>query len=393
MTPTPAVLVLGVSQLVGWGLTYYAVGVFGEHIAADTGWRRELVYGGFSVALVVMGLASPAVGRRIDRGSGRTVMVAGTIASAIGCLAVARAVEPIGYLTAWMVLGLAMRMTLYDAAFATLVRSAEREPGLAMAQITLFGGLASTVFWPLGNWLAARFGWRGALDVYAAIALAMVPLLLTLPDAPAEADRPAAPLAAAAGPGPGERTTAVLFAAITALGQFLNAAMSSHMIGLLVGAGLAEGAAVAVATLRGVGQSASRLAGIGLARRASPATLQVGAAALVVAGFVAALGAGRSFAAAAFFAIAFGAGNGLSTIVRGTLPLVLFPAHGYGVRTGWLLAPSFAAAAVAPLVYAVVIERLGPRQALALSAGLAAGALAGAGGLLVALRRYNRLGP
>jgi hypothetical protein len=52
---------LGVSQFVLWGVSYYLVGVFGERIARDLGWSQTLVFGGFSVALVVMGLVSAAV--------------------------------------------------------------------------------------------------------------------------------------------------------------------------------------------------------------------------------------------------------------------------------------------------------------------------------------------
>ena len=56
-----------------------------------------------------------------------------------------------------------MRLTLYDAAFATLARldgPAARRP---ISQITLLGGLASTVFWPIGDALARSLGWRGAV--------------------------------------------------------------------------------------------------------------------------------------------------------------------------------------------------------------------------------------
>ena len=40
--------------------------------------------------------------------------------------------------------------------------------------------------------------------------------------------------------------------------------------------------------------------------------------------------------AAAFFAVLHGAGNGILTIAKGTLPLVLFGPQGYGERQGLL---------------------------------------------------------
>jgi MFS family permease len=378
------VLAIGVAQLVSWGLSYYAIGVFGERIAADTGWGRDLVYGGFSLALVVMAVASPPVGAAIDRGSGRAVMAIGAAVTAAGCLALARAGHPATYLLAWAVLGIAMRMTLYDAAFALLVRIAGAGARPAMAQVTLFGGLASTVFWPIGDWLAVRWGWRGALDVYAVIALAALPLPLTVPRHDgAVAPPPPPPLTRGRPP----RGASALFVAITAAAQLLNAGMSAHMIALLGGVGLSASAAVWMATLRGIGQSGARLGEVVLGGRLSPAGLQTLSAALTVAGFAAAVAAGSSAVAAALFALAFGAGNGLATIARGSLPLVLFPPHAYGATTGWLLAPSFVAAAAAPLLYAAVIDWLGAGAALLLSLALATGALGGAWALHAKLRR------
>ncbi|MRT33008.1 MFS transporter, partial [Xylella fastidiosa subsp. multiplex] len=52
-----------------------------------------------------------------------------------------------------------------------------------MSQITLFGGLASTVMWPVGHVLSGWLGWRGAVLAYGALALATLPLYLALPRA------------------------------------------------------------------------------------------------------------------------------------------------------------------------------------------------------------------
>ena len=80
------VWLLGLSQLLCWGSSYYLIGVLGERIAADLGWSSTLTYSGFSVALVVMGLVSPLVGRLIDRNGGRNVMALGSIVLALRCV-------------------------------------------------------------------------------------------------------------------------------------------------------------------------------------------------------------------------------------------------------------------------------------------------------------------
>nr|WP_316046206.1 MFS transporter [Planococcus glaciei] len=144
------VLFLGLSQLICWGISYYLIAAFGEVIADELGWSGTLVYGGFSAALIVMGLTSPLTGKLIDKYSGRFVMSAGSLLLAIGCAGIALSQSVLAYYISWIVLGFAMRLSLYDAAFATLVRIAGSDAKRSISQITLLGGLASTVFWPIG---------------------------------------------------------------------------------------------------------------------------------------------------------------------------------------------------------------------------------------------------
>ena len=257
------VLSLGVSQLVCWGISYYLVGIFGDAIGAELGWSRSVVHGGFSAALLVMAVSSRLTGALIDRHGGRRVMAAGSVLTALGCAALALSRSLPAYYAAWLCLGLAMRFTLYDAAFAALARIGGPGAKKAISQITLLGGLASTTFWPIGHLLAETYGWRGALLAYAGFALLTIPLHLAIPEARHDPR--------AAGGGAPERAplaqserdrwiAGALYALVATLVAFLNSAMSAHMIGILIGVGLAAPVAVSVAMLRGVGQSLARLA-------------------------------------------------------------------------------------------------------------------------------------
>ena len=127
-----------------------------------------------------MALVSPIAGLAVDRWGGRRVMPAGAVLSALGCVALASAHALPHYYLAWVVLGAGMRLSLYDAAFASLARAAGPTARRPMSQITLFGGLASTVMWPVGHLLAEWLGWRGAVLAYGALALATA-LFLALP--------------------------------------------------------------------------------------------------------------------------------------------------------------------------------------------------------------------
>ena len=374
---------IGLSQLTCWGISYYLIGVFGEFLMADLGWSRPVVYGGFSLALVVMGLTSPMIGALIDRRGGRPVMAAGSCLIALGCALLAAAWTVWAYYLAWLCLGVAMRMTLYDAAFAALVRIGGPAARRPISQVTLLGGLASTVFWPIGHALALALGWREAILVYAGVALLTIPLHLAIPAGryrqPAVEAEPA-PVVPVPTP-EGQRTTAVLYALVVMLAAFLNSAMSAHMVGMLAGLGLSASLAVWVATLRGIGQSLARLGEVLFGSRLQPAALNLAAAATLPGCFLAGLLTPVSTAAALVFALGYGAGNGLLTITRGTLPLVLFDPLTYGTYVGRLLTPSFFLAALAPLLYALTIERFGDAAALYLSLGVALLMVAAAVGL------------
>ena len=380
MIPRAVVICLGMSQLVGWGVSFYLAGTFGQAIQADTGWSAETVYGGLSAAIVVMGLFSPLAGRAVDRHGGRRTMTVGACLNAAGCLGLALSAQPAAYYAAWLVMGLGMRLSLYDAAFATLARIGGPAARRAVSQITLFGGLASTVFWPVGHALESWLGWRGAVVAYAGFALATIPLFLTLPRGRYTAPDPAG-AAADARPAaiPGSRETRIagaLYAVVTMLVSFLAAGNASHLIGILEGLGLTAAAAVSVAAVWGLGQVSARLGEVAFGSRLHPTALNLVASAILPSCFAIGLAAVWNPAAAVAYAFLYGTSNGLLTITRGSLPLVLFDPRSYGAVVGALLVPSFLLTAFAPVSYAYVLERHGSMAVLGGSALLGAIVLA-----------------
>ena len=165
---------------------------------------------------------------------------------------------------------------------------------------------------------------------------------------------------------------AVLLAIVFAATWFVSTAMAAHLPRLLQASGATLAVAVAVGALVGPAQVGGRLLEFGVLRRIHPllsarlaALLHpLGAALLYVVGGP----------AAALFAILHGAGNGILTIAKGTLPLVLFGARAYGERQGWLMVPARIAQALAPWLFGLVLDRWGA-GALWLSASIASIAL------------------
>ena len=377
------VVTLGTSQLACWGISFYLIGIFGKPITESFGWSMTVTYSGFSAALVVMGLTSGLIGRLIDRHGGARVMTAGSLLLATGCIGLGLSQGLLTYFAAWVCLGLAMRMSLYEAAFASIVRIAGKSAGRAISKITLLGGLASTVFWPVGGILADHFGWRGAVVVYAVIALMTIPLHWSIPNTrfqhhPASGPEPLPHLAQTRH----DRLFAgLVFTTLVTVAAFLNSGISAHMIGIMSGLGMGAGLAVWVSTLRGIGQSGARLCEVLFGANLSPLVLGLTATGLLPLAFIVGLFSGTTALAGAMFALGYGAGNGLMTLVRGAQPLLLFGHDAYGGLVGRLVAPGFFASALGPMAYAGVIERMGESAALWLSAGLGAVVFASAGAL------------
>lgn len=350
---------LGVAQIVSWGSLFYAIAVLGEAMRVELQISATWLFGAFTVGLLISGVVSPAVGRLVDTRGGRFVLSWGSAlgALALGTIAVANGLPQL--FLGWALAGVAMAACLYDPAFATLHQLTGSAYRRAVTALTLFGGFASTVFWPLSQWLLERVGWRETLWIYAGIHLLLcLPLHLAFVPAGAreialdvDEGAQAATGVAANRPRTAAGTTYYGLAGAFAIAAFLSATLSAHLITLLKSAGLTARDAVLISSLIGPMQVAGRIAEFAFASRL--AALSVGALAfgLMIAGLTCLAAVGAVPAAALAFAVLYGWSNGLMTIVRGTVPAVLFGRRNYGALLGQLALPAFFAKAVAPVAF------------------------------------------
>lgn len=385
--PWRAVLVLGVTQILAWGAIFYPPVLTVPLIAADRGWSFTLGMAGLSLALLTAGLVSPRTGLLIDRFGGHRVMPFGSLLGALGLVGLVYADHPATYLAVWMLLGVAISGSLYDPAFATLGRifgAAARQP---ITVLTLAGGFASTVSWPVTHLLIEAVGWRGTYLIYAAVlALVAAPLLafvlprtraaVATPAAAGEADRSSPVL-------PPRGWPFVLVAAAFATYAFVPSGLSAHLLAMFGRAGIDAATVVVIGTLFGPAQVLARICEFAFARRVHPLRVAQFAVGLLLVAFALLALFGFSVAAAAAFALMFGACNGLMTIARGAVPLSLFGAAGYGHLIGRIALPYMMMQAIAPLVLAFVAERTSDPKALAVVAAFALMAFLG----FVAIRR------
>jgi predicted MFS family arabinose efflux permease len=330
----------------------------------------------------VSSAASTTVGRWIDRLGGRPVMSAGSILVAVGLLALSQVTHPSTYLAAWAFLGLAMRMNLYDAAFAALVQVTPSRGRRAISYLTLFGGFASSVFWPIGYELNANLGWRGTLVVFAATNLVVCLPLHWFGLARREAGDLSRPASGEAGAKPADAPLEgaarsigmVLFGLIGAATAMVFGALAVHLVPILEATGLAVATAVFLASLKGVAQVAGRVWEIVLGHRLKPLDLGRISIAFLPLSFLVLMLGGANFWTAFAFTMLFGVSNGLVTIVRGAVPLALFGAKGYGEVLGILATPYLLLAALSPAAFALIVERwgYGAGEAVMLGSGLVA---------------------
>lgn len=355
--PRTVVAGFAVTETVSWGILYYAFAVLIPAMERDLGWSRTTLVGAFTTAVIVSGLAAFWVGRWLDHGSARLLMTAGSALGVIGVVTWSQAGNVVAFYGAWLLIGIAMSLVLYEPAQVVLVKHCGAGATRAITTVTLAAGFASTIFQPLTAALEDGHGWRDTLVVLAVV-LGVVTITIhatLLPGRPEPAEPRSArsrTVGAALRAGGGDRALVGLTIAFTLCGGALGAAVV-HLIPYLTDHGWTGFRAAVAAGVLGATQVAARLV-LGPAAQRLP----VSRLALVVLG-VPAIGtavlAASGGSALAWVAVALlGAGQGTTSLLR---PMVLaqrLTAVDYGRGAATSAAWSTVARAVAPLGLAAI---------------------------------------
>jgi MFS family permease len=373
--PFITVVCLGIVQILAWGSSFYFPAVLAAPIVEDTGWPLSAVVGGVSLGLLVGGLISPKVGALIGRHGGRPVLAASSLLFAAGLAGIGLSPSVPFYLGAWAIVGLGMGTGLYDAVFAALGRMYGQAARGPITHLTLFGGFASTVCWPLSAFLVDSIGWRGTCFTYAALHLVLaLPLqLYAMRGAPESASEP--PAASPAVPPPEPAATArnetailILIALILSIAAGIGSIIVVHLLIVLQARGLDFAQAVALGMLFGPAQIAARVVESLAGTRYHPIWTLAASVGLMAIGLLLLL---SGWPVIALAVILYAAGYGVSWIARGTLPLAIFGAARFPRLMGRIAMPSLVVQALAPALGALAIEHLGISPTLALLAGFA----------------------
>ncbi len=385
-SPTARVVVaLSLTQLIGWGATFWLPAITGPAMAAELGMTLPVVMAGPTVMLVIMAMTSWPLGAAFERHGARPVMVLGSLLGAAGLLIMGLADGPVPYLLSWTVLGLAGSGMLTTPAQIAVAEIAGDKARRALGLLILAGGLTSTIFWPLTGLLQAHWGWRATTLAYAALmALVCMPLHWAV-----LARRPATrPGAAAAEPAAIDWPRFALLAASFAANGFFTWGFALTIIILFEAGGLDHASALTAAAFIGIAQWAGRMVDV-LAGRWSGFATAIAACALFPVSFIVLL-LSSSFAGAMLFSALYGVAGGITAVARATLPLQIFPAGAYARASARLAVPLNLSFAAAPPVFAAILTSAGPRAALWLALAISVVAFGALLGLLLLQRRAER---
>ena len=374
----PAVLGLGLTQTIGYGTLYYAYGVLAPAISREFGVSLDWFFGAFTIGLLLGGVVAPLVGSQLDRRGARVVMTSGSVLAALALVACALSPNLWFFAVAIVLAEGATCLVVYEAAFAGLIQIYGHDARRRITAVTLMAGFASTIFWPLTQWMLTTFDWRWTLVIFAvAHLLICAPLHFTvlrraapkriLPenDHQPRADEPPSLT------GLHRRRALIFYTAAVVVSGLVYSAFPVHMLRIIQNEGFTAEAAALIAMVMGPAQVLARLLEFVGGHRIDPLmTGRVALGALAV-GIALLLATPGTVVTAVLFAALYGAAQGLFTIARATIPLQLFGARGYATLVGRITGIRFVANAASPFLFALVMTQFSVDTAILISGILA----------------------
>ncbi|OJV54403.1 MAG: hypothetical protein BGO31_09560 [Bacteroidetes bacterium 43-16] len=343
---------LGLSQIFLWGGSYFLLPILSAPIISEFNWSNKFLSACLSMSLLISGLIAPRVGKLIGQYEKNYILLFSGIVMAAGLLLLYATSGQLSFIAAWVVLGIAMGMGLYDALFASIGKMFGRVSGKFIVQITLVSGFTTTVVWPLLSFLLHQYGWRITCLIYAGLVL-----LISLPVHfftlfKRTAKEPELPV---------KKTPKIvrinkdsvyyLLVCNFSLGSVVMTSVYLYLISFFIKNSISMEQAVFMAAFLGPGQVSVRLMD-SLVRQKPPVIKAIFSALLILSGLVLL----RCLPQYGYIGVfLFGFGNGLRSILRGALPLKYYRKEAYPVAIGSLARLPLIAQALTPLLAGIFI--------------------------------------
>lgn len=371
-------LAVSITELVSWGILYYAFSVFVQPMAAELGWTTLELSGAFSLTLLVSAVCAIPIGRWLDQHGARALMTVASCMAVILLWAWSQVSELWSFYLIMAGLGVMQAALLYEPAFAIVATWFRQRRGRALTILTFFGALASPVFIPLSDYLIRSLGWRSALLVLAAIQglLTIAPHALflrrrpqdlgLLPDGISSAlNTPGSPAIEQSLTWKEALAEAGFWRLTLAFGSsiFATVAMTVHSIPLLLERGHDSTFAARIAGMFGLMSLFGRLTLGPLGERLPRWILTSGLVMLQILGLLV-LQAFHTEIGALIYIVLFGAGSGTMTIMRAAMLAERYGPSHYGRISGIMNLAQMLARTAAPISAGLIVASAGAYELL-----------------------------
>jgi len=179
----------------------FALPVYLQPMADETGWTRAGISGAMTVGFIVIGVAGFLWGTLTDRIGARPVVLIAALILGLGLFIASRADNLLLFQFAYGGLVGASGGAFFAPLIATTLGWFDKNRSLAVSLVSLGGGIAPMVVTPLATVLIQTYGWRDAMMMTAiTAAVLIVPaafLIRRAPEADAAAPSPVSDLAPA----------------------------------------------------------------------------------------------------------------------------------------------------------------------------------------------------
>jgi MFS family permease len=180
----------------------FALPVYLQPMAEETGWSRAGISFAMTIGFIVMGVAGFAWGTISDKIGARPVVLLASLLLGTGLFIASRATDLLVFQIAYGGLVGASGGAFFAPIISATLGWFDKNRSLAVSLVSVGGGVAPMVITPLATVLIATYGWRSAMFTIAiAATLLLVPVSLLIRRAPEAAETPApAPAGSSAAP-------------------------------------------------------------------------------------------------------------------------------------------------------------------------------------------------
>lgn len=159
------VVLLGFTTIGSFGVVLYGFGAFVAPIEDDTGWSHAAISAAYSISMIVGSVLAIWSGRLLDRVGAQPVMAATLLSGSVLIWLSSTAAEAWQFIAAWGAGGAIIVAGLqYNATMAVTARitTVDDRP-TAFTWLTVIGGLAAPISFPLAGVFIEAWGWRAAV--------------------------------------------------------------------------------------------------------------------------------------------------------------------------------------------------------------------------------------